>query len=779
MESANKVGCGARVSLRSRGRRTPGGRRRWPLLPATLLLATFFAAGPVGAEALTVASRAQVRVAPIGGLAGGIVEHRRLSLHGIPVRGAYERAWIGNDGAERMLGERKPSAPAALRPEQARVASTELTGILAAHASTAAAPEPADPPLLVYRMVLGEPVLVWEVQMPLTIAPDPTRLKLWVSAATGRVLEEQEQVFASRARVFEENPAATPSPIEVELDLDATGPGFALDGPRVRALNCVDEPPEDPEAIFDWTDDDECYAVEGMLSDDDGNFFPPLPQIIYPEQSQVVDDDYAQLSMYYHSQRFFTRYAELGVDSFACEKSTMLANFHDLPPDGALNYTPLNNAFYTNECDLEDGPTMIFGQGSEVDFGYDGDVVYHELGHGLVAHLSPDGLVDPKLRPDASLVDARGINEALADYFSVVLTDDPHLGDYVGRFWASNSRAAIRDAENNRVCPTNMIGQEHNDGEPFMAALWATRRRVGGELLDPLVLQMLMRLPPDAALEDAAGTLLELGEAEMQAARWAPEDYEVLVRALGSRGLVDCPRVIEDQARVAVGHSMHLRRRSGGAFPFYPAPLQLRYEVPPGVDTAMVRFKLVPRGSTNPVEARVLVRHADTPITFAYRLVATDDEVDVPEDGSEPDDPDPVRELVLTTGDWDAELVPVQYAPNEYEAALTGLSEGDVLHLDVVNISTTAAVASSIRVQSSIALPDPEDPDEGGETDGDEPAPDGVDVVASEQFASGGCTCSTRSDGPRRPGGGAYWLAALGLLGLARRRPISRDAHRR
>src|SRR5690606_15003897 len=122
---------------------------------------------------------------------------------------------------------------------------------------------------------------------------------------------------------------------------------------------------------------------------------------------------------------------------------------------------------------------------------------YHELGHGVVSHLAPEGLGSRRLRPDAALTDAGGINEALADYLSAMITHDPELGNYVARYWPTYGSSAIRNAENSKVCPDNTIGQVHNDGEPLMAALWATRKRVGGKL-DTAVLEMLMRLTGDA-----------------------------------------------------------------------------------------------------------------------------------------------------------------------------------------------------------------------------------------------------------------------------------------
>ena len=712
-------------------------------------------------DELAVASRARVRVALTGSMAGGSLEHRALSLHGIPVRGAYQRVFVGADGTERTVAERRPVADPALRPEQARVAVGELPAIIAAHRGASADGPGATPAELVYITVLGEPLLAWEVQLPLTLSPEPSRVRIWVSAATGRVLDEQEQVLTSRARVFAQNPSATPEPIEVELDIDAQGPWVPLVGARLTALNCTSEELTEPPP---WHDETDCFPDTGLLSDEDGNYFTELPNVLYPADSVQAADHYAQLSLYYHSQRFFESIEALGIEDFICESSLMLANFHALEPSGELPFTPLNNAFYTNQCDPEKGPTMIFGQGSEVDFGYDGDVVYHELGHGLVAHLTPAGLAGNRLRADGALVDARGINESIADYVSILVTDDPDLGDYIGRFWSSRGSAFIRTAENARTCPEHMQGQEHNDGEAFTAALWATRKRVGGAVLDPIVLEALTMMPPDATLEEGSGVVLSVAQRHRSEGLLDADGYEVLVRSLRARGLLDCPRVITDPARVAAGARLHLRRVTSGAQPFFPGPLQLRYEVPAGVTRAFVEFRLDPDGSSDPVEALVLVRRDDSPVTFEYRLVAVDEPVEIPEDGSEPDDPDPVREVILTTGDWDEELVAVQYAPRLFRAELSAVEEGDVVHVTLVNVTSTSAIATGLKVVTDVMI-DLDEDEADTDTDSPDPAQDGTDVVHSTRAVSGGCTCRA---GEGR-GSAVLWLLPV-LLGHRRRR---------
>lgn len=718
------------------------------------------APGPALDGALTVARSRTLALAPA--LArGGRVEHRELSLHGVPVRGAYQTVQVAPDGTMRVLSARHPVTAPQLRPAQARIPATAVPGLVAAHRGLADEPELECPPELVYLMVLDHPVLAWETQLALRLWPEPTRPTVWVSAATGRVLDEFEQVRQSRARVFAHNPSSTPEPIEVELlDIHVQDAGHPLVGARVQAFNCVGE---EPDEVSPWWEEDECWPVQTVFSDEQGDYFVPLPDVVRVEDNLDPSDPYAELSMYVHAERFLEVMRGKGVEQFQCELSSMLANVRSLEPSSSFDYGPLNNAYYTNQCDPEKGPTMLFGQGSEVDFGYDGDVVYHELGHGMVALLTPDNLGDRRLRPDGMAVDASALNEALADYFSVMLTDDPHLGDYVGRFWSGTGAPYIRDAENGRTCPDDTVGQSHNDGEPFMAALWATRKRLddtGKDALDRAVIAALMRMPRDVVFEEASALVLEEADRFVQDGALHPDDWALLQRSLQARGLLDCPRVITDPQRVRAGRSMHLRRADSGVYPFYPAPMQLRYAVPDDADDMVVSFTLKPRGSSDPVEGLVLVKRGDAPIAFEYQLVAVDDPpVDPPEDPDDGPD-DPVRELVLVTGDWDLELSAIEVSDDDYLAELGGLEPGEVLHVTVVDVAPTDATVSGFSVRSSTALP-PEDDAEGGSSshDGGETDPFAVDRVAPDGSAAG---CACRAGPADRP-----WPWAWALLWLA------------
>ncbi len=729
-----------------------------------------------------VLDRVQARQMPLSSLRG-VIEQSTIHLHGIPVSGAFETAVVDPQGGRRVVAQSTPTKAPQLAPEEATVSEAEARAIALEHGLEGRPTHKAiQGSRLVYRLILEAPVLAWEVDLPLVLSPEPSMKTIWVSAVSGVVLDEVEQVRASKAEVFPYNPAHTPVTIITELSgVHAMGPGEPLVGERVQAFNCTLEAPDNEEDISPWWDEGECYAVHAALSDENGDFLVPIPDVKYPEQNILGDDLYAEVSMYYHAEKFLDHMAGFGIDTFKCDFSSMLSNYRyskisQTYPD--LDYGPLNNAYYTNQCDPEKGPTMIFGQGSGVDFGYDGDVVYHELGHGMVSHLTPAGLSKRRLRSEASLVDAGGLNEAFADYFSLMITGQPELGDYVARFWATYGRAYIRTGENTKTCPANTVGQVHNDGEPFMAALWASRKRIGGEKMDPAFLEMLMRLPPDSDLETAAHTLYEVAEERRGAGEWSEVDIQHLIRAFDGRGLYDCPRLITDPKKVGSGRTMYLRGKAAAVTPFYPGPMQLRHEVPEGSDNIIVRFRLSPRGTstgnpnTNPVGALVLIKREDSPIEFKFDLTEV-------ESAGDPDEKSDVDEIIQVRGDWDMERTASLVTGSENQLIIRGFHPGEVVWVTLVNVLKSEAVAGSVSVISI----DPQLLDHGSfpgagesgesesesesESDSDSDSPESGDIIESSEPVT---ACACRATGSAEASLGQAALMLLCTLPLWRRR---------
>lgn len=687
-------------------------------------------------------------------LVKGTIEHRRLALHGVPLRGAVQTVEIASDGTERRLNAASPVHAPQVTPDEALIARDDVPGLIADALGLSGPPQLEAMPELVYLVVLEQPVLAWEATIQFSLRPTPSRRTVWLSAMSGRLLEVEEHVKASRARVFAENPSKTPVPIEVELTgIDVTDAGHHLDGERVVSMNCVaDEPEEVPE----WYDEGDCYPLQIVTSDDNGDFFVSLPDVIDPLDGVQASDEYAELSMYHHSEVFLEAMRGLGVLEYRCVPALVLANVRELERAEStpeLDYTPLNNAFYTDQCDPERGATMFFGQGTEVDFGYDADVIYHELGHGMVALLTSDGLGARRHRSDASVVDAGALNEAVADYFTFLMTDDPSLAEYVGRFWSSSSKGFIRSGLNTKTCPSDNISQVHNDGEPVQAALWATRSRVG-EILDRIVLLALTRIPNDATIEEFAGAVLEVADEFRADGDFDDFGYDVLHRSFEARGLLDCPRVITDPDEVGDGRTMHLRGKTATIQPFTPGAMQLRYEVPAGATAAQLSYRLSSRDDELDALGLVLVKRADEPIQYEYELIAVNDL------GDPTGTVNKIREVTNVSGDWDEEIEGVHLTGNEYQAAIDGLQPGEVIHVTLVVTGQASATASGVFISAPGV---PENEEGGSSSGGSEPEADDEERVQGDGAVAGRCGCRTST-----PGSGL--LALLALLGLRRRR---------
>ena len=135
-------------------------------------------------------------------------------------------------------------------------------------------------------------------------------------------------------------------------------------------------------------------------------------------------------------------------------------------PDGLDSLTEFFNRPYDSN---------IYLQGDR-DFAYDGDIVYHEFTHALV-HTLAYGLGQSGYDRYGSHVEAGALNEGWSDYFSASFTNDSATGEYGGRGLTSGE-TGLRDADNAKKCPDDLIGEVHADSEPVSGALWALRTAI-------------------------------------------------------------------------------------------------------------------------------------------------------------------------------------------------------------------------------------------------------------------------------------------------------------
>lgn len=501
---------------------------------------------PVPLESWSEVSRAP---APFAGRDGAVV---RLAIDGRPVFGGSVRE---RDG----IRVRDLAGRAAPWPRQPVTDAADRVARLVPPGSRLAAA-----PIEGYRATPGglEPVLRVHA-----VLPGPAAWAFDVSAVDGRVVRAERTSREAVGRVYEGSPF-TSGTAEVALPgID----GEVLDGPRVRARSCDR-----------WTSGTSLFSLstcDGFgrhaVADEDGDF------VWFPSPASYRDP-FAEVTLYWHADRFVSWMDERYGLRFPFGPIWANANF------------PLANAFF-GDFDLDGIPEVSFGThaATGTDFAYDADVVYHELGHGVVSLWAPDL---PFVGGDTVGLDWTGgsINEGFADVFSLLHEPDPLAAEYAGSAFGER---AIRDLSSLRRCPDDLVGEVHADGMIVGSLGWAL-------VSDPAV-------GPDAVSELLAGTIPALGpgvdwarvgeafhEAADELHRAGGLDdagHAAVLAHLAATGMEGCERVIplDDGRRV---HQLLINGGLLGPLARLPGGAQFSIEVPPraqGVVVDASRFQAV------------------------------------------------------------------------------------------------------------------------------------------------------------------------------------------
>ena len=316
--------------------------------------------------------------------------------------------------------------------------------------------------------------LAYQVVLPRELARMQT-LRLMLDADTGRLLWMENLVKSDRqGQVFPSNPSAS-TLATVMLDLPAGAQ--TLENGEIQAINCVDQ--ESCPLSREGTNFRFCESLPLAHADENGDF-------IYdrPASDTATEDAFSEVQMFYHATRGLDFFHGLGFLGLTEQPMMAMVNLRMPAFDtaacngvrGTQTLQPLENALFMPAGAIAGifppGDAMVFGQGEEVDFAYDGDVVYHELTHAVAAVVTPMGTLAMDERGlDASMA---AMHEGFADYFSSALAGDPRVAEYVGAAF-SDDGDPLRDLENERSCATDLTGEEHEDSEMFSGALWAIR----------------------------------------------------------------------------------------------------------------------------------------------------------------------------------------------------------------------------------------------------------------------------------------------------------------
>jgi hypothetical protein len=118
----------------------------------------------------------------------------------------------------------------------------------------------------------------------------------------------------------------------------------------------------------------------------------------------------------------------------------------------------------------------VFFQGDR-DFAYDGDVVFHEFMHAvttsLVNKINTLGINSFGIHAEPG-----SLNEGWSDYFAAAFNNKSAIGTYAA-IKDGYGETSLRDIDNNRRCPDDVIGEIHHDGLVWSGALWEIRKKVG------------------------------------------------------------------------------------------------------------------------------------------------------------------------------------------------------------------------------------------------------------------------------------------------------------
>ncbi len=327
------------------------------------------------------------------------------------------------------------------------------------------------------------------------------------------------------ARVFTINPVATPEPIDVVLPWVAEDQGGVLTSAEdaagvrpLRVVSCVDE--GETTMLMGMGVARICTLRQRANKDEHGDFvYEDWDAAVAGEPD--VEDVHAEVSLYHHAARMYGIIVDPEVGLYERlpvvhevdgepVPLTLVANYRPPVTGEDRPLEPSAQAFHLSADMLAQGmdgfaglldvpgDVLAFGQGPQADFAYDGETVYHELGHvvtwsvgGLQHHVGADEYGLNNLTPSLE----QGVTETL-----VALTSGrTALFDYIDQVSATGGYA--RDLDNDDVYPENMGGIGPFDGMVVAAAQWDAWELLQAAGVERAAFVRLLLLTLDANVE--------------------------------------------------------------------------------------------------------------------------------------------------------------------------------------------------------------------------------------------------------------------------------------
>ena len=159
-----------------------------------------------------------------------------------------------------------------------------------------------------------------------------------------------------------------------------------------------------------------------------------------------------------------------------------------------------DNSFYQPST-----KNITYGTGG-VDDAEDADVVWHEYGHSILDNQVPGY---------GTTLEADSIGEGFGDYLAGSLGgqlsggfQDACVAEWDATSYSSTIPPCLRRLDGTKHYPESVVGEVHDDGEMWSAALWQIRTALGGNKANTVILQHHFLLTADTSFNQAANALV-------------------------------------------------------------------------------------------------------------------------------------------------------------------------------------------------------------------------------------------------------------------------------
>lgn len=159
-----------------------------------------------------------------------------------------------------------------------------------------------------------------------------------------------------------------------------------------------------------------------------------------------------------------------------------------------------DNSFYQSST-----KNITYGTGG-VDDAEDAEVIWHEYGHSIL---------DNQVSGYGTSLEADSIGEGFGDYLAGTLGaqlsggfQDVCIAEWDATSYSSTVPPCLRRLDGTKQYPNSIVGEVHDDGEIWSAALWQIRGAITAAKADRVILQHHFLLTIDTSFNQAANALV-------------------------------------------------------------------------------------------------------------------------------------------------------------------------------------------------------------------------------------------------------------------------------